>query len=349
MNLKLLRQYVAEGKITECERGKLSLFNYTVSTQFNNEWDEVTLACRGLVWNTATDRIIARPFNKFFNFGERTKHLPDPTDAIIMEKYDGCLGICFWYYNQWHITTRGSFFSEQGLYATKRFLPLLKQSEMSPMHTYLFEIVFKDRIIGALKYDYEGLVLLGIRETSSGVYSKHSRLPDEAKIINAIPPKIYSAFADKSYVQSIYNSTDDREGVVIVYPDGRRLKFKTEKYKVLHHLYHGISDKQLATAIAEDRFREIIINVPEEYRDVIETRVVPIKEYRDTIYKEVQKHLDSLSHLQTQRDFAIAVQKTVPKYLQGACFQLKQRGKLKSVYLRKMLISKINKDAEESS
>tara|TARA_Y100000310_G_scaffold281043_1_gene301214 strand:+ start:1079 stop:2143 length:1065 start_codon:yes stop_codon:yes gene_type:complete len=339
-NTKTLREYVAEGKLTESELGELSLFNYTMNVQFDGHWDPVTLACRGLVMNTKTDEVVARPFDKFFNFGERTKHLPDPKGAVIMEKYDGCLGIVFHHDGDWYITTRGSFYSEQAEYAREKFLPELLHGAMDPDHTYLFEIIFNDRIIGALKYDFEGLVLLGIRHKVTGDYVPEITLDGIALRIGAYVPKFHDAFVDKTFVSTLADDTTDREGVVVVYRKGLRLKFKTDRYKLLHHLYHGISDKQLAIAVATGTARDLLIEMPEEYRNVIEDRIEPLIEYRNQIYESTTKIVQQHEDLD-QRSFAIAIQHTVPKYLQAACFQLRHKSKLKAVYLRKLLIERI--------
>ena len=40
----------------------LAIYNYTEACQFAGVWNEVTLACRGLVVDTGTGVVLARPF-----------------------------------------------------------------------------------------------------------------------------------------------------------------------------------------------------------------------------------------------------------------------------------------------
>lgn len=71
MDLDVLRKY-EEDKLITCrahENGELLIWNYTQRCQFDRIWDDVTMQCRGLITDVRGN-IRARPFKKFFNFGE---------------------------------------------------------------------------------------------------------------------------------------------------------------------------------------------------------------------------------------------------------------------------------------
>ena len=69
----------------------LAILNYTDKAQFDNEWNPVTRQCRGLIYNIETGDIIARPFPKFFNYGQpgADEIFPDE-EAYVTDKMDGC-------------------------------------------------------------------------------------------------------------------------------------------------------------------------------------------------------------------------------------------------------------------
>ena len=46
------------------------IYKYSQQTTYTQDWDEITLASRGLVVNIKTGEIIVRPFQKFFNYSE---------------------------------------------------------------------------------------------------------------------------------------------------------------------------------------------------------------------------------------------------------------------------------------
>ncbi|MFB9080967.1 hypothetical protein ACFFWB_26745 [Flavobacterium procerum] len=47
----------------------LYIYNYTQNAQFERVWNEITIACRGLILDKDLN-VVARPFPKFFNLGE---------------------------------------------------------------------------------------------------------------------------------------------------------------------------------------------------------------------------------------------------------------------------------------
>jgi RNA ligase len=73
----------------------LWIYNYTEKTQYEKHWIPETLVCRGLILDQA-GRVIARPFSKFFNYGDpQVPSIPDEP-FIVMEKMDGSLGILYY-------------------------------------------------------------------------------------------------------------------------------------------------------------------------------------------------------------------------------------------------------------
>src|SRR3990170_2874481 len=172
MDLDKIKQYVEQGLISENihpEDENVRIYNYTPEVQFDRKWDDVTMMCRGLILNIGTREILARPFEKFFNIQEHLevfkKDLPDE-EPNITEKIDGSLGIAYFLNNKWWITTRGSFTSDQALWATNWFRRNINCDNLPKDLTLLFEIIFDmNRIV--VKYDFEGLVFLAAIDTKT--------------------------------------------------------------------------------------------------------------------------------------------------------------------------------------
>jgi len=58
------------GHISAKTNGDLTLFNYKPQAQFEGRWNPYEMVCRGLIINNKTGGVVARPFDKFFNWGE---------------------------------------------------------------------------------------------------------------------------------------------------------------------------------------------------------------------------------------------------------------------------------------
>ena len=67
----------------------LWIYNYTPQAQYSRTWNDVTINCRGLILDGNAD-IVARPFKKFFNYGEEQVDLAPDTPVKAFDKADGC-------------------------------------------------------------------------------------------------------------------------------------------------------------------------------------------------------------------------------------------------------------------
>ena len=69
--LKRLTEDCENGLVKTKREGDLALYNYTEETHFKNTWTPTALLARGLVLDLVAKKVVATPFPKFFNYGER--------------------------------------------------------------------------------------------------------------------------------------------------------------------------------------------------------------------------------------------------------------------------------------
>jgi RNA ligase len=136
----------------------LQLYVYTERCVYEGAWDDITMAARGLILDASAGRIVATPFPKFFNAGERGQPIPDlPFQAL--EKLDGSLIIIFHHGGRWRAATKGAFDSWQAQWAHE-FMQAADLTLLQPGTTYLAEGVHpQNRIV--VTYAEPALVLLG--------------------------------------------------------------------------------------------------------------------------------------------------------------------------------------------
>ena len=74
-----LNAAVVDGYVRRQEHPEypLAILNYTEKAAYEGVWDTVTLTCRGLIYNTDTLEIAARPFARHLPLRD---HLPDEPD-----------------------------------------------------------------------------------------------------------------------------------------------------------------------------------------------------------------------------------------------------------------------------
>lgn len=294
----------------------LAILNYTEKAQFEREWNAVTKACRGLIYNQYTLEIVARPFDKFFNYEEMDKrYLGMNTLVEVTDKQDGSLGILYPLPSGgWAVATRGSFHSEQAEHATALFNskymvddPHFKL-ELDTDVTYLFEIIYPENRIVLDYGQRDELVLLGCVMVNSGV----SYGPMEASfLMNWAGPvtKIFPVYTLASALEM--EPRHNAEGIVVKYIDGTRVKIKQADYVALHRVITGLNDRTIwESLVAGKTVDEIKAPLPEEFWAYVDDVASGLQARHDqtlmSVWEEFLTIKDSLPADFTRKDFALA-------------------------------------------
>ena len=282
-------------------------FKYTTNTVYSEDWDNVSLHARGIVFDYATGEVLARPFDKFFNLGEmidtETGELKPIAGYVkqhlgfdnlsgdykhqkfrVMDKLDGSLGIAFWTGVDWYVKTAGSFESDQAKWANDWFDMLVNPNVLDKSKTYLFEIIY-DEDKHPIEYDFEGLVLLGIVDTKTGIEEPLSEILRVAKELNIRHAEVLEFTDFDEVVKYAKNLPKSKEGVVITFENGFKLKVKGDEFLALQKIFHFLTkdvvyenflwnsvDANPETSVKDNLiyvFKEgFIVNIPEEMEDM---------------------------------------------------------------------------------
>jgi RNA ligase len=162
-----LEQELANGNVRrrfEPETG-LSLWVYAEQCVYERAWNEYSLLARGLILHEQQKRVVATPFPKFFNVGERSESIPNMAFETF-EKLDGSLIIIYNLNGQWRTATKGSFDSEQAQWARAR-LAMCDLTDLEPGTTYLAEAVYPENRIVVLYPEPALVMLAAYREDGS--------------------------------------------------------------------------------------------------------------------------------------------------------------------------------------
>ena len=241
------------------------ILNYSPKAQSNKYWDEYTTACRGLVID-AEGTILARPFKKFKNYEEYQPSEIDMSKKFeIFEKMDGSLIILFYYEPrmEWIVASRGSFISEQKLEAQK-MLDTSVFDKLNKRLTHLFEIIYPENRIVVDYGTRKELVLLTVIETSTGYEVPYQGvLPAYSEYFTVV----------KKYDVTINNlndlkrlEEDNKEGFVVKFEDGFRVKVKFAEYVRLHGILTNVSNLTIWEHLKNNyNFDELLDRVPDEF------------------------------------------------------------------------------------
>jgi RNA ligase len=309
IDIDAYREREAQGLIT-CRTHPthdLLIWNYTPQCQFQQAWDEITIQSRGLI--TKSDgTIIARPFKKFHNLEQHEGYLPlEPFK--VTEKMDGSLGILYFADGKPYIATRGSFTSEQAIKATD--ILYAKYGGITglfkPCYTYLFEIIYPSNRIVVDYAEMEDLVLLAIIDIETGQeYNIHD--PDFMKTCSGFFPIVrhYDGIKDIAQLKSL--EEPNKEGFVLHFESGLRLKAKFAEYVRLHKLLTQCTARTIWELLRTDQpFDDLLNRVPDEfYAWVKRTRDDLLRQFK-TIETEALASVEQVESLPTRKEQAAIV------------------------------------------
>ena len=301
MNKELLNEMIEKGYVSvqKHPEEELYIYNYTRQAQYDWIWNEITLKCRGLILDRKGN-IISNPFEKFFNIEELdNKEQKIPNEPFeVYEKVDGSLGILYWIRNEPFIATRGSFISEQAIEAEGILLKKYKDTfdKFDKSKTYLFEIIYPQNRIVVDYGDKRDLILLAIRDTKTG-----KDLPLEDIGFPLI--KKYDELNDFRKLKEL--EEDNKEGFVIKFQSGFRMKVKFEEYKRLHRILTNVSNKSIWEILKDDgNFDELIDKVPDEFHNWLEKTKQELLDKYNEIEEVSKKEFKPILDFGSVREFA---------------------------------------------
>jgi RNA ligase len=258
-----VKQLVADGYIEMKKHPTEALWilDYSRKTQWESNWTLETTRCRGLIVSD-TD-VVARPFEKFFNWQQMDRSMIANTGPIrVQDKMDGSLGVLYREPSTGllAISTRGSFTSPQALHATEVLRDHYPDFEPDPGFTYLFEIVYPENRIVVDYGDMDDLVLLDVIDNEEG---------DSVLDIESNWPGPVVQSYDFETVEDVLNSQprEGREGYVVYFKkNASRLKIKHDEYVRLHKIITEVSSKSIWEALATGASMEKMLDrVPDEF------------------------------------------------------------------------------------
>ena len=302
-DLSLFEAEVKKGNLRKSEDQDLVLYNYTDQCTYNKAWNEITLMSRGIIFEKATGELVAKPFPKFFNLGEREetflKNLPNEPFTVA-EKYDGSLGIIFNYKNRWRVATRGSLNSPQAQKA-QEMLRWYGLTKVPQEITLLVEIVYPENKIVVNYGDEEALVLLGAYDTITEDEIPRNLGDYTLKVIErdtGLGLAQFHNYGIQEMIELQKTMPKDQEGFVVRFYGGLRVKIKGDEYmriaKMLSHMSPLSFWESMVDGVVN---KEYLQQLPEEFRKDFEPIVTELEKQYAIIRWEIYNDVDHIVSL----------------------------------------------------
>lgn len=310
-NIPLIEKMISEGYITVQKHPSedIYIYKYSKVCAIAHMWNEATLQCRGVI----TDKdynVLSRPFSKFFNLEEIEDASIIPTgEATAYEKIDGSLGITYWIDDVPYLATMGSFTSEQAIHGTKilhseKYRKLWDFMRTNRGFTFLFEIVYPENRVVVNYGETDDIFLLAIINNAH----PENEIPIELYSKYFQTPKCYGTFKNWINLREEFDGTG-REGFVLKFENGFRLKLKYKDYFQNHFLRTYLTKKSIFDFFEDGRLDELynLTNDFEEedkimvksYIEGFEKRLEEIESEAKSEYREFETDKEAAEYFKT--------------------------------------------------
>lgn len=302
------------------EDAKLVKLDYDQIESAKRKDHPLVRECRGLCLEVGTWKIVAKSFNRFFNYKESADtECFDWNNFSSLEKVDGSLMQLAVYKDELRCFTRFSF-------ANQPISDLIKQtwSELAlncltaeqktfiksyPIYTFVFE--FCSPYTQVVKFFKEPtMIMLGMFDNQTGEeVSINSEICKQAQVMFTWAARFNFKSIEEieEYLDLLSKNKSTDEGFVLKDENGIRLKIKSKYYLTLHRLANNGNVSNIKTLIP------VVLSGES---DEIETYFPALVPYIEAIRNEIKKDIEELRCIysnvigkESQKDFALYLTK----------------------------------------
>lgn len=246
--------------IFEKKYGKISSFNFNRKVFYSKKWNELSKLARGLFIDNQTGNIVARGYEKFFNYNEGNFNTDSflKNDIVfpvsIYRKYNGFLGILSVYEDEFIFCSKSTV---EGVYAC--YFKDIFESEnhdieklknfMKDNHICLiFEVIDIVNDPHIVKYDKNQIILLDaifLEEKFKNMsYETLKRIGKDFNFFVKEKAKEIDNYEEliKFIKEEENNITSEKEGYVLVDKNNYHFKLKCKWYKIWKSL-RGLKER----------------------------------------------------------------------------------------------------------
>lgn len=248
--------------------------------------EAIVQECRGMIVHGygRDAKIVAHPYNKFWNHGEKLAAPIDWASARVFEKLDGSLCIMYFFDGVWQFGSAGtplgggSYNKRENLTFGEMFRRTFEENHMqypNPGYwnstTFCFEFVSPDNRI-VVPYKERKLILHGARDIARGEFSIETLEPLAKQwrwpVVRHFP---ITSVAEALAAAAELSPTDPTQGEGFIVVDGEfnRIKIKSPRYVALHYLRDRTTPRAVINAWKMGEESELLAYYPDESTEII--------------------------------------------------------------------------------
>ncbi len=300
----------------------LTLYVYKKSTEQGKLWDDVTMMARGITLDYRARVIRSRPFQKFFNYGERTLEIPSGPVALY-DKPDGSLATLFYDGDRWRVTSKGGFTSPQSQWSERHLRENANMDAFRVGDTYLMEAIYRaDRKV--VRYGFEGLIVLAAYAADGRAYAREEVEAVAAESgLRCVERLHYESFTEM--LRAVSQFDRDREGCVAHFTDtDYRVKAKGAEYLRVMRIISRVTPVSVWETMLDGDVAAVRSEVPEEFWGDFDAIVQAVEKRLSDTIAAIDRECDRLAD-KSDREVACVLD-MVPEPARRFIFARRKKG-----------------------
>ncbi len=333
-NINQLLPFVAQKpEFVVLDKGDYQVIDYVYQDQNTFDIPEL-MECRGIKFCPA-GLILARPFRKFFNYGERGSDLPAHRPHVITHKLDGSM------IHPVLLTRRLFFHTRKGhtdvaLKAERYVLSTpgidyqgFCYAAITNQWTPIFEYTGPNNRI-VIRYEQEALTLVAMRHLITGEIRPRVPMIALASQYNVPVVPVLDMKLPGRVDEFVKHTRElvDAEGYVVYFDDGYMVKIKAEDYVLKHRALDDLGSKKKVVALCAQGFMDDVLPI------LSEADADELVAFNHDLQQEISGELKTVHRIMsgylrivegggTRKQFALRMESAnVPNYLKAAAFGL---------------------------
>lgn len=303
---------------------------------FDGIWDwngGILRECRSVVLNIKTDELVLAPFRKFRNLNECEEtsyeqvkcRIQEASCVEISNKLDGSLQSARYYNGEFVMAGSQALNLAYSWQLADGYRMLMQEDKYQkmlkehPNHTFIFEYISK-RDAHVVKYDVEGLFLIGIRDMTDGREASYQEVLDYASHYQILTTEVFDKTLEEVLSELDSKKSNEAEGFVVNI-DGFRVKVKYNDYVLMHKIISKLSSENtVIQSIAENQFDDLLAKMPDAYREQALRTAKIVYCYTNRKNAEVEEAYQAACEAVPTKDrkqFMLWVTQNVSKDVQG--------------------------------
>jgi RNA ligase len=283
--------------------------------------------CRGIKFASPGEHIIGRPFQKFFNHGEKEIEYDWHKPHVVLEKLDGSMvhavpwGLTFQLHTRLGYTSHAQ---DAETHLTNSHLSFI-MSALNNGWTPIFEYVGPDNRI-VVRYDEPQVILTAMRDTLTGYYMSYSMMKHWAEERNV--PVVQAWGVSTKDLQGFLHharSLETIEGFVVRWDDGTMCKIKADSYVRKHRAKDALTtEKNVLALVLNGEEDDLLPILDEDDADALEQYAMDVRhqmglwaEAFRLVVKTAKEHFEF-----DRKAFALEVVPKLPDCFKGPAFKV---------------------------